>query len=85
MVATTSAPPTRGTSAIRQEVLDFILVAEALLSPLLPRHTLTENECGLIAEYARACLARASRGLSRSRSGITSRGLSWTKSWVASP
>ena len=51
MVATTSAPPTRGTSAIRQEVLDFILVAEALLSPLLPRHTLTENECGLIAEY----------------------------------
>ena len=51
MVATTSAPPTRDSYGIRQEVLDFILIAEALLSPRLPSHTLTEKECGLIAEY----------------------------------
>jgi hypothetical protein len=48
MVKPSSASPAYG---VRQEVLDFILSTEALLSPVTRSSELTNEECGLIAEY----------------------------------
>ena len=70
---TTCTPPVGSTYCIQQEVLDFILVTEARLSPFLRSSELTEHECGLIAAYVTTRRVLAIHGRRHCRSAIIRR------------
>ncbi len=51
--------------SVRKEIEDFILATEALLSPILLKPDLTQEECDLIAEYVKT-LSQSKRPWSKS-------------------